>query len=189
MKRWVWPWIIERLVFLLSMVWLNPRPTPYSAWSPSRVWALLRHAWFPRKQGLTSLSIDRFLKKGLTTSISVWIYCQIVVKMASERIVTAGLFVFIFCLAFSSTAGRFVQFLTWFRMVFNLKWEKIGLSLPALCEKSHCNFTQKRVCFIRITWWNTHWRKHCRGLQFSRKSWCRSQGRILVSRNIWTFSV
>ena len=137
--------------------------------------------------------IDRFLKKGLTTSlgrnISVWIYCQIIVNMASERIVIAGLFVFIFCQAFSSTSGRFVQILTWFRMVFNVKWEKIGLSLPALCEKSHCNFTQKRVCFIRITWWNTHWRKHCRGLQFSRKSWCRSQGRILVSRNIWTFSV
>ena len=110
-------------------------------------------------------------------------------KMASERIVIAGLFAFIFCQAFSSTAGRFVQILTWLRMVFNVKWEKIGLSLPALCEKSHCNFTQKRVCFIRITWWNTHWRKHCRGLQFSRKSWCRSQGRILVSRNIWTFSV
>ena len=137
--------------------------------------------------------IDRFLKKGLTTSlggnISVWIYCQIVVKMVSERIVIAGLLVFIFCQAFSSTAGRFVQFLSWFRMVFNVKWEKIGLSLPALCEKSHWNFTQKRVCFIRISWGNTQWRKHCRGLQFSRKSWYDSQGRILVSRNICTFSV
>ena len=136
--------------------------------------------------------IDRFLKKGLTTSlgrnISVWIYCQIVVKMASERIVIAGLFVFIFCQAFSSTAGRFVQFLTWFRMVFKVEWEK-RLSLPALCEKSHCNFTQKRVCFIRIAWGKTHWRKHCRGLQFSRKSWYDSQGRNLVSRNILTFSV
>ena len=104
--------------------------------------------------------IDRFLKKGVTTSlgrnISVWIYCQIIVKMASERIVIAGLFVFIFCQAFSSAAGRFVQFLTWFRMVFNLKWEKIGLSLPwevcPLCVRNHIvTLLKKRVCFIRIT--------------------------------------
>ena len=126
-------------------------------------------AWLPYRS---------FFEESLTTSlgrnISVWIYCQIVLKMASERIVIAGLFVFIFCQAFSSTAGRFVRFLTWFR---EMRKNRLKFALPALCEKSHCNFTQKRVCFIRITWGNTQWRKHCRGLQFSRKSWYDSQGR------------
>ena len=52
--------------------------------------------------------------------------------MASERIIIAGLLVFIFSQAFSSAAGTFVQFLTWFRMALNVKLGKLGLA--TLCE-------------------------------------------------------
>ena len=66
--------------------------------------------------------------------------------MASERIIIAGLLAFIFCQAFSSTAGRFVQFLTWFRMALNVN-EKNEVWL--LCARNHI-VTLLRNAFVLL---------------------------------------
>ena len=90
-----------------------------------------------RKRGLTSLQIVYWKEAYKFHWAGIFLFesfpdCS--TEMASERIIIAGLLVFIFCQAFSSPAGRFVQLLTWSRMALNVKWEKLGW---LLCARNH----------------------------------------------------